>query len=229
MAAPKFPEALRHRLIVSCQAPPGDPLHHPEVLRRLAISVLRGGAGGLRANGADNIRLFRAETSLPIIGIQKRYRGSRADITPDFASAVTVAQAGADAVALDCTTARAVDTEPWPEMIARIHSELALPVLADIATAAEAHAAEAAGADAVATTLYGYTPETEGRRSVNWAMVEQLAQSLHVPLLVEGHIRQPEELRRAFEMGAYAVVVGAAITRPEAIAAQFVHSIPSPG
>ena len=202
-------------------------MHHPEVLRRLAISALRGGAGGLRANGAKAIRSFRAETTLPIIGIQKRYRGDCADITPDFASAAAVAQAGADVIALDCTSVRAADTEPWPDLIARIHRELALPVLADVATAAEARAAEAEGADAVATTLYGYTPETEGRRAVNWAMVEELARTLRVPLLVEGHVREPEELRRAFELGAFAVVVGAAITRPESIAAQFVHSIPS--
>jgi N-acylglucosamine-6-phosphate 2-epimerase len=135
-------------------------------------------------------------------------------------------EAGADLIALDCTTARAADTEPWPELVSRIRHELARPVLADIATVAEAYAAEAAGADAIATTLYGYTPETEGQRSVNWSMIEKLAHTLRVPLLVEGHIRHPEELRRAFESGAYAVVVGAAIARPESIAAQFVHLIP---
>uniref|UniRef100_A0A7V4XQ44 N-acylglucosamine-6-phosphate 2-epimerase n=1 Tax=Acidobacterium capsulatum TaxID=33075 RepID=A0A7V4XQ44_9BACT len=221
-----FPARLRHQLIVSCQAPPGDPLDHPEVLRRLALSALRGGAGGLRANGAETIRSFRAETELSILGIHKRYRGHRSEITPDFASAVAIAQAGADVIALDCTTARAADTEPWPELVSRIHHELARPVLADVATVAEARSAEAAGADAVATTLYGYTPETEGQRSVNWPMVEELACTLRVPLLVEGHIRNPEDLRRAFELGAYAVVVGAAIARPESITAQFVHHIP---
>lgn len=227
MSAPLlFPPQLHRRLIVSCQAPPDDPLDHPEVLRRMAISALRGGAGGLRANGPEAISIFRAETSLPIIGILKRYQNGRAHITPSFDDASAVARAGADVIALDCTASRAPGAEPWPTLIARIHRDLTLPVLADISTPAEALAAQDAGADAVATTLYGYTPETEGHRSVNWSIIRHLTSDLHVPLLVEGHIRQPEELRLAFQLGAYAVVVGAAITRPESIAAQFTQAIP---
>jgi N-acylglucosamine-6-phosphate 2-epimerase len=222
----RFPQELRGRLVVSCQAPPDDPLHHHEVLRRMAISALRGGAGGLRANGVQAVRKFRAATGLPIIGIQKRYRAGLADITPDFRSAKAIADAGADIIALDCTAFRSRQAQPWPELVRRVHDELRRPVLADIASYEEAVAAEQAGADAVATTLYGYTPESAGLRSVNWTMVEALARRLHIPLVVEGHIRCPEEMRRAFEAGAFAVVVGAAITRPESITAAFVHAIP---
>ncbi len=67
-----FPSSLRGALIVSCQAAPGDPLDDVETLRRIAISVLRGGAGGLRANGVVCIAAFRRETGLPIIGILKQ-------------------------------------------------------------------------------------------------------------------------------------------------------------
>ena len=62
--------------------------------------------------------------------------------------------------ALDCTARRLNSAEPWPELIGRIHHEIHLPVLADIATLQEAIAATEAGADAVATTLHGFTPET---------------------------------------------------------------------
>jgi N-acylglucosamine-6-phosphate 2-epimerase len=216
---------LKGKLIVSCQAAPGDPLDDTEVLRRLAISTLRGGAGGLRANGVEAIRAFREETKLPILGILKSYAGDELCITPDFDSAKAIAEAGADVIALDCTTARPLTAEPWPQLMERIHRELGKPVLADIATFEEAAAAEQAGADAVATTLYGFTPATAGARSVNWELVEQLARTVQVPVIVEGHISQPEEVRRALDTGAFAVVVGSAITRPESITARFVKAI----
>jgi len=179
----------------------------------------------LRANGVESIEAFRQETHLPIIGIQKRKIGGEISITPDFAAARSISAAGADIIALDCTTHRLASAQPWPDLIRRIHGEIRKPVLADIASFEDALAAQEAGADAVATTLYGFTPETAQFRSVNWELVERLVEGLHVPLIVEGHISQPDEVRRALDLGAYAVVVGSAITRPEAITARFVKAI----
>jgi N-acylglucosamine-6-phosphate 2-epimerase len=221
----RFPASLKNKLIVSCQALPGDPLDQTDTLRRIAISVLRGGAGGLRANGPESIAAMRRETSLPIIGICKRFKDGKPDITPDFASAQTVSDSGADIIGLDCSAGRFSTSEPWGPLLARISRELRKPVLADIATLDEALAAEQAGADAVATTMYGYTPETAGQRSVSWTLLEQLVKSMHIPVILEGHVRQPEEIRRAFDLGAFAVVVGAAITQPESITAKFVAAI----
>jgi N-acylglucosamine-6-phosphate 2-epimerase len=220
-----FPTSLKNKLIVSCQAFPGEPLDHTDTLRRIALSVLRGGAGGLRANGPDCIAAFRRETNLPIIGILKRFEHTGPNITPDFASAQAVSDAGADVIGVDCSAQRPASSEPWPQLLSRIRRELRRPVLADIATLYEARAAEQAGADAVATTMFGYTSETAGERSVSWSLVEQLVKSLQVPVIVEGHVRHPDEVRRAFDLGVLAVVVGAAITHPEAITARFVAGI----
>lgn len=218
-------EAIRGRLIVSCQASEGDPLDDLDTLTRIATSVLRGGAGGLRAEGIARIAAFRAITQLPIIGIIKTYdTNGDVYITPDFQSARAVSDAGADIIALDCTARRLTAAEPWSELIARIHAELNRPVLADIATLEDALAAERAGADAVATTLYGYTAETANIRTVSWPLVESLVAHLTVPVLVEGHITHPHEIRRALDLGATAVVVGSAITRPETITARFVQA-----
>ena len=222
-----FPTSLKNKLIVSCQALPGDPLDDTDALRRIAVSVLRGGAGGLRANGADCIAAFRRETALPIIGILKRFANGKPDITPDFASAQIISSAGADIISVDCSAGRFTSSEPWPQLLSRIRQELSKPVLADIATLDEALAAEQAGADAVATTMFGYTPETAGQRSISWTLVEQLVKSVHLPVILEGHVRHPDEDRRAFDFGAFAVVVGAAITQPEAITARFVAGLRS--
>jgi N-acylglucosamine-6-phosphate 2-epimerase len=217
-------DRLRGRIIVSCQAAEGDPLDDLDTLTRIATSVLRGGAGGLRAEGTARIVAFRALTQLPIIGIVKTYDvNGDVYITPDFHSAKTISDAGADIIALDCTARRLSAPEPWPELIPRIHSELHRPVLADIASLDDALAAERAGADAIATTLYGYTAETQGIRTPSWPLLQSLVAHLTIPILVEGHITHPPEALLALEMGAAAVVIGSAITRPETITSRFVE------
>lgn len=216
-------DQLRGRLVASCQASAGDPLDDLGTLVRIATSVLRGGAGGLRAEGAERVAAFREITELPIIGIVKSFDANGdVYITPDLRSAKAVSDAGADIVALDCTARRLKEADPWPGLIKRIHAELGRPVLADIASVDDAVAAERAGADAVATTLYGYTAETAGARMPSWDLMERLMRQVKVPVVVEGHITSPGEARKAFELGAWAVVVGSAITRPETITARFV-------
>jgi N-acylglucosamine-6-phosphate 2-epimerase len=215
-------EALRGSLIVSCQASEGDPLDDLDTLTRIATSVLRGGARGLRAEGVARITAFRKLTQLPIIGLIKTCdKNGDVYITPDFLSAKAVGDAGADIIALDCTARRLAAAEPWPELIRRIHTKLNRPVLADIATLEDALAAEQAGADAVATTLYGYTADTANNHTPSWSLIESLVTHLTVPVLLEGHVTDPEEVHMALTRGATAVVVGSAITRPETIAARF--------
>jgi N-acylglucosamine-6-phosphate 2-epimerase len=218
-------QQLRGRIIVSCQASEGDPLDDLDTLTRIATSVLRGGAGGLRAEGATRIAAFRSLTELPIIGIVKTYDANGdVYITPDFRSASAITDAGADIIALDCTARRLKAPEPWIELIPRIHAELNRPVLADIASLEDALAAERAGADAVATTLYGYTTETAGIRAPSWPLLQSLVAHLTVPILLEGHITQPPEALHALALGATAVVIGSAITRPESITNRFVEA-----
>ena len=217
--------ALRGRLVVSCQASHNDPLDDLDTLTRIAASVLRGGAGGLRAEGVARIIAFRKLTQLPIIGIIKTHDANGdVYITPDFHSARSISDAGADIIALDCTARRLTAAEPWPELIRRIHTELNSPVLADIATLEDALAAERAGADAVATTLYGYTAETANNRAVSWPLLQSILARTTIPVIVEGHITDPVDVEKALTLGAHAVVVGSAITRPETITARFVKA-----
>jgi putative N-acetylmannosamine-6-phosphate epimerase len=169
---------------------------------------------------------------LPIIGIVKSFDANgEVYITPDFRSAKAVSDAGADIIALDCTARRlnaaelaTKKAEAWPALIERIHAELGKAVLADIASVEDGVAAEQAGADAVATTLYGYTAETAGARTPSWELVERLLRQVKIPVVVEGHITNPEEVRKALELGAWAVVVGSAITRPETITSRFAEA-----
>jgi putative N-acetylmannosamine-6-phosphate epimerase len=216
-------DAIKGKLIVSCQASQGDPLDDLDTLRRIAASVLLGGAGGLRAEGPERIAAFRTLTHLPIIGIIKAFdRNGDVYITPDFRAARSICAAGADIVALDCTHRRLTEPEPWPALIHRIHADLGKLVLADIATFDDALAAQSAGADAVATTLRGYTADTQGIRRVDWYFLERLVRNLKIPVILEGHVSTPEDVSRALGLGVHAVVVGSAITRPQTITERFV-------
>ena len=219
----KVVSAIQGKLIVSCQASAGDPLNDVDTLSRLAASVLRGGPGGLRAEGQQCVAAFRQLTPLPIIGLVKTTdRNGDVYITPGFAQAKSVSDAGADIIALDCTRRRLWESEPWPEVLARIHSELGRLVCADIATLDDALSAQDSGADIVATTLRGYTDDTRHVCTVDWEFVKTLVSTLSVPIVLEGHVTSPDEVRRALELGVHAVVVGSAITRPQTITERFV-------
>jgi hypothetical protein len=139
-----------------------------------------------------------------------------------------LAAAGASIIALDCTGRTWPDGDPWQTIIERIHQELHLFVMADIATLDEALAAAAAGADCVGTTLNGYTNQTLNNRGFSWTLLAQMAQKLTVPIMAEGHISTPEDARRAVVGGAWCVIVGSAITRPGVLAAGFARALDRP-
>ena len=221
----KIVRRLKGGLIVSCQAAPGDPLDHTETILRIAQSVIEGGAVGLRINSPEHVAAIRKMSDLPIIGIQKRYDGKRIHITPDFASAAALADAGASIIALDCTEHVWPQAEPWRVLIERIHRELQLPVMADIATLEEAVIAAAAGADLVGTTLNGYTEPTRHNHHFSWPLLSDMVKLIDVPVVAEGHISTPPEAQRALAAGAWCVIVGSAITRPGTITANFVRAI----
>ncbi|MCR4521630.1 MULTISPECIES: N-acetylmannosamine-6-phosphate 2-epimerase [Bosea] len=220
-------EALipRRSLAVSCQARADNPLHGPAFMAAMAQAAEQGGALAFRANGPADIAAIRAVSRLPIIGILKRWDDRfPVYITPDFASAAAISVAGADIIAVDAT-ARARDGEPLERLIARIRDELGKPVFADCATLEDGVRAATLGASYIATTLSGYTPETEGRKALgpDIALIEALAKAVSVPIIAEGRFEQPEQLERAFTAGAHAVVVGTAITNPREITRRFVR------
>lgn len=220
-------QTLAGGLIVSCQARPDNPLHGPVFMRAMALAAEAGGAVGLRMNGPDDIRAAREAVRLPIIGIHKRrYKGSPVEITPTYEDAAAVAAAGAAMVAVDATDRPRPGGVSLVDLIARIHERLGLPVLADCAALADGLAAEQAGADAVATTLSGYVdPAVPPPEDPDLDLVEALARAVRIPVIAEGRLRSPAQARAALDRGAYAVVVGTAITNPREITRWYVRAL----
>ncbi|MGE5645766.1 MAG: putative N-acetylmannosamine-6-phosphate 2-epimerase [Acidobacteriota bacterium] len=215
---------FEHRLIASCQAPAGDAFHDPESMARFALAAVAGGAAGIRANGTADVGAIRKAVPAPIIGIQKRtHPDGRTLITPEFEDARALVKAGATVIALDCTV-RGQRYGAF-ERLRRIRAELGVPVMADIATVEEARAAAEAGADIVASTLRGYTLETEHVRRFEPAFIAELVSAVDAPVIAEGRITTAEEAEAAIAAGAVAIIVGTAITRPQAIARTFAEAV----
>jgi N-acylglucosamine-6-phosphate 2-epimerase len=213
-------ETLRGRLIVSCQASPGDPLDDAAIMVAMAQAALGGGAAGIRVQGLRDIAGMRAAITAPLIGLWKDGR-TGVFITPTLDHALAVSEAGADIVAIDGTRRPRPDGRTLAETIHALHDRTGKPVLADVGSLDDGLAAVDAGADLVATTLSGYTGEVPHGEGPDLELVERLAQRIAIPVIAEGRISTPEQARAAYEAGAYAVVVGTAITRTRTVTSWF--------
>jgi N-acylglucosamine-6-phosphate 2-epimerase len=213
-------ENLRGALVVSCQAHGDHPLRDTSMISALAQCAERGGAAAIRADGPEDIRSIREAVFLPIVGIYKVPRGGRFFITPTLEHAREVVDAGADVVAVEATLENRPDQRDLENLIRQIGKELGVPVVADISTFEEGIRAWKSGAELVATTLSGYTSDSPKREGPDLDLVEKLAEA-RVPVVAEGHVRTPEQVRELFNRGAHTVVVGTAITDPVTITSWF--------
>jgi N-acylglucosamine-6-phosphate 2-epimerase len=215
---------LRGGLVVSCQASPGDPLHGPFFMAAMARAAVLGGAVGIRANGPADIQAVRRAVDVPVVGLWKD-GAEGVYITPTVRHARAVADAGAQIVAIDATSRPRPDRSSVPEVIEGLRRTHRCLVMADVSTLDEGVAAVGAGADLVATTLSGYTPYSPQLPDPDLELVEALAARVEVPVVAEGRIGTPQQARAALDTGAWTVVVGGAITRPQLITARFVAAL----
>lgn len=224
-------QALRHGLIVSCQADPADPLGDPAILAALAASAERGGAVAIRARGVEAIRTVTAAVRVPIVGLTKDHHpGSPVYITPTREAVVACIATGAPIVALDATARHRPDGVPLAEIVRFVRATSDVLLMADIATLAEGEAAAALGFDLIATTLSGYTTEDPPSPEPDLGLVAALAARLDTPIVAEGRITTPAQAAEALRCGAWAVCVGKAIAEPRFIAERFVqalHGVPA--
>ncbi|MBK8813238.1 MAG: N-acetylmannosamine-6-phosphate 2-epimerase [Acidobacteria bacterium] len=218
---------LQGGLIVSCQAPENSPLSKQEIIAAFAEAARNNGARGVRIDSPVNIRAVRERVSVPIIGIHKIVSAtSDVYITPTLESARAVADAGADVIAFDATDRARDGGATALEIALFVANELRMPTMADVATLDEGvRADEEFGCDFVGTTLSGYTRDTAHRLAQpDFALVEALAKRISAPIICEGRIKTPADVRRAFDCGAFAVVVGKAITGIDELVRDFVDA-----
>jgi len=222
-------DQLKEGLVVSCQALEDEPLHSSFIMSRMALAAKQGGAVGIRANTKKDILEIQQAVDLPVIGIVKRiYPDSVVYITPTLKEVEELVTTGCEIIATDATSRLRPNQTNLEEFVSAIRKNYqGVILMGDISTTQEAINAEQLGFDCVSTTLIGYTEETKGQKLYDhdFRLLKEIINSVSVPVIAEGNILTPEMAVRCLELGAHAVVVGSAITRPQKITKMFTDAI----
>ena len=218
-------EQIRGGLIVSCQALEDEPLHSSFIMGRMALAAYQGGAKGIRANSVSDIQEIKKMVPLPIIGIIKKNYPDAEVYTPGMEEADALCKAGVDIIALDATN----QSRPGGVSLEKLYGEIRRKyprqlLMADCSTYEEAVCADRLGFDFIGTTLVGYTPQSKGIHieENDFELIRNILADIRHPMIAEGNIDTPQKARRVIELGAYSVVVGSIITRPQVITKRFV-------
>ena len=221
--------SIEGKLIVSCQALPDEPLHSSFIMGRMAKAAKQGGAKGIRANTSEDIKEIKNEVDLPVIGIIKKiYENSKVYITPTMDEVDELVSSKVEIIAMDATkdlrpNGMGID-EFFREVKKKYPNQL---FMADCSTVDEAINADKLGFDFIGTTLVGYTDQSKNNKieENDFKILRDIIKNVKNKVIAEGNINTPEKAKRVLELGAYSVVVGSIITRPQVITKNFVEKI----
>lgn len=222
-------EKLKGKLIVSCQALNHEPLHSSFIMGRMAKAAKEGGAAGIRANTKEDIREIQSQVDMPIIGIVKRdYENSDVYITPTMKEVDELMEVKPDIIAVDATIAKRPGGMTIDEFFYQIKEKYPEQLLmADCSTVEEALHADDLGFDFIGTTMVGYTPQSSSLKieANDFEILREIIKKAKHKVIAEGNINTPEKAKRVIELGAYSVVVGSIITRPQLITKSFADAL----
>lgn len=218
-------EKIKGGLIVSCQALETEPLYDSYIMSKMAWAAYLGGACGIRANTVADIKAIKDKVDLPLIGIIKQvYNDSDVYITPTMKEVDDLVQAGCEIIAVDATNRLRPGGVTFEEFFSKVRAKYPKQLfMADTSCFEEGKKASELGCDLIGTTMAGYTPYTEGTPLPDFKLMERYVKALDNPVIAEGGIWIPEDLKRAMDTGVHAAVVGTAITRPMDITKRFVN------
>lgn len=218
-------DKVKGELIISCQALEGEPLHSPMIMGRMAIAAKQAGAKGIRAQGVADILEIQKVTGLPVIGIIKKdYDDSEVFITATKVEVQALIETGCEMIALDATKRERPNGEKLEDLVKMIQ-DAGVESMADISTLEEAKTAEKLGFSCISTTLAGYTSYSKNVDGPDFYLIQNILDEVKIPLIAEGKIHYPSDLRKVMDMGVYSAVVGGAITRPQEIAQRFLKEM----
>lgn len=218
---------IKGGLIVSCQALKSEPLYGSEYMAKMAWAAYLGGACGIRANTVIDIETIKKTVDLPIIGIIKEeYPDSDVYITPTMKEVDALVEIGCEIIAIDATSRIRPNGMTFEKFFKEVRSKYPNQLfMADTSCFEEGQMAEKLGFDLIGTTMAGYTPYTKSRKLPDCELIERYAKELKKPIIAEGGIWSPDDLRSVYKAGAFSAVCGTAITRPMDITKRFVKAL----
>lgn len=218
---------IKKQVIVSVQSMPNEPLYKEECMKAMMQSVINGGAKTLRVAGVRDVKIAKT-LGATVIGITKPDKLPEnwkevVYITPTTVETQALIDAGADIIAFDGTSRPRPNNCKLEDIIELIHANKKL-AMADISTLEEGINCKNLGADILSTTLSGYTMESlSDNKEPDYNLLKNLVEQTNMPVILEGRIWEPHEVTKAFDLGAHAVVIGSAITRPQLITKRFIE------
>ena len=222
-------EQIKGKLIVSCQALPDEPLHSSFIMGRMALAAKQGGASGIRANTKEDIKEIQSQVDLPIIGIVKRdYDDSDIYITPTMKEIEELMEVKPEIIAMDATISKRPGGKTLDEFFKEVKAKYPDQLfMADCSTVEEALHADELGFDFIGTTMVGYTEQSKGDKieANDFEILRKIVEKAKHRVIAEGNINTPEKAKHVIELGAYSVVVGSIITRPQLITKSFVEEM----
>ena len=222
-------EQLKGKLIVSCQALPHEPLHSSFIMGRMALAAKEGGACGIRANTREDIKEIQQNVDLPVIGIVKRdYEDSEIYITPTMKEVGELMEVKPEIIAMDATIAKRPGGLTLDEFFHQVKEKYPDQLwMADCSTVEEALHADELGFDFIGTTMVGYTPQSKHLKieANDFEIIREIVSKAKHRVIAEGNINTPEKASRVIELGAFSVVVGSIITRPQLITKNFADAL----
>ena len=223
----KILEQIKGKLIVSCQALENEPLYDSYIMAKMAWAAYLGCAAGIRCNTVKDIKAIKETVDLPVIAIIKQvYPDSEVYITPTMKEVDALAELGCEIIAIDATNRVRPGGDTLESFFTKVREKYPNQLfMADTSCFDEGKKAEELGFDLIGTTMAGYTPYTKGTPLPDFNLMERYVNELHSPVIAEGGIWVPQELKRAMDIGVHAAVVGTAITRPMDITKRFVNAI----
>lgn len=218
-------DKIKGGLIVSCQALESEPLYDSYIMSKMAWAAKLGGAVGIRANTVVDIKAIKEKVDLPLIGIIKQeYDGSDVYITPTMKEVDALVETGCEIIAIDATNRLRPNGETLEAFFTKVREKYPNQLfMADTSCFDEGKKAEELGFNLIGTTMAGYTPYTKGTPLPDFNLMQRYVSELHTPVIAEGGIWVPEQLKKAIDIGAHSAVVGTAITRPRDITKHFVE------
>jgi len=220
---------LKGKLIVSCQALENEPLYSDFIMGRMALAAKMGGASGIRANSVVDIKEIKKQVDLPIIGIIKKdYDDSEVYITPTMKEVDALIEVGVDIIAMDATKRLRPGKKSLKDFFSEVRKKYPNQIfMADCSTVDEAVFADEIGFDFIGTTMVGYTKESEGLKieANDFEILRDILAKVKHNVIAEGNINTPKKCKRVIELGAYSVVVGSIITRPQLITKEFTKAL----
>lgn len=220
-------EKIKGGLIVSCQALETEPLYDSYIMSKMAWAAYLGGAVGIRANTVVDIKAIKERVDLPVIGIIKQiYPDSDVYITPTMKEVDALVDVGCEIIAVDATNRLRPNGKTFEEFFKEVRAKYPNQLfMADTSCFDEGRLAEELGCDLIGTTMAGYTPYTKGTSLPDYTLMSRYVNDLNSPVIAEGGIWSPDELKKAIDLGVHSAVIGTAITRPMDITRRFVNAI----